>query len=93
MGKTLFDKIWQKHVVAGEDGQVQLLYVDLHLVHEVTSPQPFESLRENHRTVRRPDLTFATMDHNVPTKNIFDIKDKMSKLQMKTLEKMLEIST
>ncbi|WP_439425982.1 3-isopropylmalate dehydratase large subunit [Oenococcus alcoholitolerans] len=87
MGKTLFDKIWQKHVVAGEDGQVQLLYVDLHLVHEVTSPQPFESLRENHRTVRRPDLTFATMDHNVPTKNIFDIKDKMSKLQMKTLEK------
>ena len=62
--KTLFEKIWETHVVAGEPA---LLYIDLHLVHEVTSPQAFEGLRLAGRPVRRPDLTIATMDHNVPT--------------------------
>ena len=65
--KTLFRKIWDAHVVAHDEGAPALLYVDLHLVHEVTSPQAFESLRANGRPVRRPDLTVATMDHNVPT--------------------------
>jgi 3-isopropylmalate/(R)-2-methylmalate dehydratase large subunit len=64
---TLFRKIWDAHLVAEEDGAPSLLYVDLHLVHEVTSPQAFESLRLNGRPVRRPELTVATMDHNVPT--------------------------
>ncbi|USS88521.1 3-isopropylmalate dehydratase large subunit [Fructilactobacillus hinvesii] len=87
MGKTMFDKLWDDHVITGKVGEPQLLYVDLHLVHEVTSPQPFESLRTNHRRVRRPDLTFATMDHNVPTKDIFNVQDQMSKLQMETLKR------
>ncbi|CAK8053537.1 3-isopropylmalate dehydratase large subunit [Eupransor demetentiae] len=87
MSKTLFDKIWESHVIAGEVGEPQLLYVDLHLVHEVTSPQPFDGLRTAHRKVRRPDLTFATMDHNVPTKDIFNVQDQMSRLQMQALEK------
>ena len=65
--RTLFDKIWDAHVVAAEPGEPSLLYVDLHLVHEVTSPQAFESLRIEGRTVRRPGLVVATMDHNVPT--------------------------
>ena len=65
--KTMFEKIWDAHVVNEEPGQPALLYVDLHLVHEVTSPQAFEGLRLSGRTVRRPDLTVATVDHNVPT--------------------------
>ncbi len=65
--RTLFDKIWEQHVVFEEEGQPTLIYIDLHLVHEVTSPQAFEGLRLTDRIVRRPDLTFATMDHNVPT--------------------------
>jgi 3-isopropylmalate/(R)-2-methylmalate dehydratase large subunit len=65
--KTLFDRIWERHVVVEPDDQPALLYVDLHLVHEVTSPQAFEGLRLAGRTVRRPDLTLATMDHSVPT--------------------------
>ena len=85
--KTLFDKIWNTHVIAGQIGEPQLLYVDLHLIHEVTSPQPFDGLRSTNRRVRRPDLTFATMDHNVPTKDIFNIQDQMSRLQMDTLAK------
>jgi 3-isopropylmalate/(R)-2-methylmalate dehydratase large subunit len=64
MSRTLFEKIWDSHVVVDEDGR-SLLYVDRHLIHEVTSPQAFEGLRVNSRKVRRPDLTFATMDHNV----------------------------
>jgi 3-isopropylmalate/(R)-2-methylmalate dehydratase large subunit len=64
---TLSEKIWESHVVKREAGQPDLLYVDLHLVHEVTSPQAFESLRMTNRKVRRPDLTIATVDHNVPT--------------------------
>src|SRR5699024_8677843 len=67
-----------------------LLYIDLHLVHEVTSPQAFEGLRMNNRQVRRPDLTYATMDHNVPTQNREVIKDKISRKQMETLQKNRE---
>src|SRR4029077_20845813 len=67
MPKTLAEKIWDTHVVRGAEGEPDLLYIDLHLVHEVTSPQAFDGLRLAGRTVRRPDLTVATMDHNVPT--------------------------
>ncbi|MFC6171878.1 3-isopropylmalate dehydratase large subunit [Loigolactobacillus jiayinensis] len=87
MGQTMFDKLWQRHVVAGKPGEPQLLYVDLQLIHEVTSPQAFEGLRENHRQVRRPDKTFATLDHNVPTADIFNIQDVISRKQIQTLEK------
>ena len=66
-GRTLFERIWDAHVVDERPGEPALLYVDLHLVHEVTSPQAFEGLRLAGRPVRRPDLTIATMDHNVPT--------------------------
>ena len=65
MGQTLFDKVWNKHVLTGNEGEPQLLYIDLHLIHEVTSPQAFEGLRLQNRKLRRPDLTFATLDHNV----------------------------
>ncbi|HEV7665300.1 MAG TPA: aconitase family protein, partial [Chloroflexota bacterium] len=65
--RTLFEKIWDTHVVHEEPGESTLLYIDLHLVHEVTSPQAFDGLRLTGRTVRRPDLTIATMDHNTPT--------------------------
>jgi len=65
---TIAHKIWDNHVVAAREGEPDLLYVDLHLVHEVTSPQAFESLRLSDRRVRRPDLTLATMDHDVPTR-------------------------
>src|ERR1700748_734960 len=67
MPSTLFDKGWDSHVVADLPGGGALLYIDRHLVHEVTSPQAFDGLREHGRPVRRPDLTFATVDHNVPT--------------------------
>ena len=67
MQKTLFEKIWDEHVVRVGDDGVALLYVDLHLVHEITSPQAFEGLRLEGRRVRRPELTVATMDHAVPT--------------------------
>jgi 3-isopropylmalate/(R)-2-methylmalate dehydratase large subunit len=67
MGKTLFEKIWDEHIVREAHGEPALLYIDLHLVHEVTSPQAFDGLREAGRQVRRTDLTFATIDHNVPT--------------------------
>ncbi|WP_152655316.1 3-isopropylmalate dehydratase large subunit [Oceanobacillus sp. CFH 90083] len=89
MGKalTVFEKIWNKHVVKEEEGKPALLYIDQHLVHEVTSPQAFEGLRLNGRKVRRPDLTFATMDHNVPTINRENIKDEISKKQMEALKK------
>jgi len=65
--RTLFEKVWQSHVVREAPNEPALLYIDLHLVHEVTSPQPFESLRLNGRKVRRPELTIATADHNVAT--------------------------
>jgi 3-isopropylmalate/(R)-2-methylmalate dehydratase large subunit len=85
--KTIIEKIWEQHVVHQEDGKPDLLYIDLHLVHEVTSPQAFEGLRMNGRKVRRPELTFATMDHNVPTRDRHVINDPVSKTQMDTLEK------
>lgn len=68
MGKNIIEKIWEQHVVYREEGKPDLLYIDLHLIHEVTSPQAFEGLRLAGRKVRRTDLCFATMDHNVPTK-------------------------
>jgi 3-isopropylmalate/(R)-2-methylmalate dehydratase large subunit len=87
MSKTLFEKIWDSHIVVDEDGR-SLLYVDRHLVHEVTSPQAFDGLRLNSRKVRRPDLTFATMDHNVPTSDrSLPILDQTSSMQIKTLER------
>ena len=67
MSRTLFDKLWSDHTVCEPAGEPALLYIDLHLVHEVTSPQAFDGLREAGRRVRRPDLTVATADHNVPT--------------------------
>src|SRR5436309_15177356 len=67
MGRTLAEKIWDAHVVRSAAGEPDLLYIDLHLVHEVTSPQAFDGLRLAGRPVRRPELTVATMDHNVPT--------------------------
>ena len=86
MPKTMFEKIWDSHVVWEEKGQPSLLYIDLHLVHEVTSPQAFEGLRLSGRNVRRPDLTVATMDHNVPTTSrALPIVDQISKKQMETL--------
>lgn len=83
-GKTLYEKIWDTHIVDSEDGK-NLIYIDLHLIHEVTSPQAFEGLRMAGRSVRRPDLSFATMDHNVPTLDRFNITDPISKQQMDTL--------
>ncbi|MDF2657277.1 MAG: isopropylmalate isomerase [Paenibacillus sp.] len=85
--RTLFEKIWDNHVIYQEQGKPSIIYIDLHLVHEVTSPQAFEGLRLANRKVRRPDLTFATMDHNVPTKDRFNIKDPISKQQIDTLSK------
>lgn len=87
MAKTIIEKIWDQHVVYEEQGKPDLLYIDLHLIHEVTSPQAFEGLRLNNRRVRRPDLCFATMDHNVPTKNLPIINDPIAKKQITTLEK------
>src|SRR5690606_37690294 len=88
--KTIIEKIWDQHVINHEEGKPDLLYIDLHLIHEVTSPQAFEGLRLKNRRVRRPDLTFATMDHNVPTKNREEVRDPISKLQMETLKKNCE---
>jgi 3-isopropylmalate/(R)-2-methylmalate dehydratase large subunit len=87
MGKSIIEKIWDYHVVQKEEGKPDLLYIDLHLVHEVTSPQAFSGLRLKDRKVRRPDRTFATMDHNVPTINRKQINDAVAKNQMTTLEK------
>lgn len=88
--KTIIEKIWENHIVHQEEGKPDLLYIDLHLVHEVTSPQAFEGLRLNGRNVRRPDLTYATMDHNVPTKNRDQMKDEIAKKQMHTLKENCE---
>jgi len=88
MGKTLFEKIWESHIVVEKQNNPTLIYIDRHLVHEVTSPQAFEGLRMNNRKVRRPDLTIATMDHNVPTTDrSLPILDQTSSVQIKTLEK------
>jgi 3-isopropylmalate/(R)-2-methylmalate dehydratase large subunit len=86
MGRTLFEKIWDEHVVRTAEGEPALLYIDLHLVHEVTSPQAFEGLRLAGRKIRRPDLTFATIDHNVPTApSDFPIADPIANRQIECL--------
>jgi 3-isopropylmalate/(R)-2-methylmalate dehydratase large subunit len=98
MGRTLAEKIWDSHVVHAAEGEPDLLYVDLHLVHEVTSPQAFDGLRLAHRRVRRPDLTLATEDHNVPTTGITGpglpldgpgspVTDPVSRIQVDALRK------
>ena len=90
--KTLFDKVWEKHVITGNEGEAQLLYIDLHLIHEVTSPQAFSGLRIAGRRVRRPDLTFGTMDHNTPTimADRYNITDETSKAQLDALKRNCE---
>ncbi len=86
MGKTMAEKIWADHTVRSAEGEPDLLYIDLHLIHEVTSPQAFDGLRLSGRKVRRPDLTIATEDHNVPTLDIDKpIQDPVSRLQVDTL--------
>lgn len=86
MAKTLYDKIWETHVVHEEADKPALIYIDLHLIHEVTTPQAFESLRLNNRKVRRPDLTFGTLDHSIPTINRhLPFNDKIAELQVETL--------
>ena len=84
--RTLADKVWERHVVRAAEGEPDVLYIDLHLVHEVTSPQAFDGLRLNGRGVRRPDLTIATMDHNVPTTALDQpVEDPISARQMEVL--------
>jgi 3-isopropylmalate/(R)-2-methylmalate dehydratase large subunit len=88
MGKTLAEKVWDEHVVRSAPGEPDLLFIDLHLIHEVTSPQAFEGLRLAGRPVRRPDLTLATEDHNVPTLDIDKpIADPVSRTQVETLRR------
>ena len=90
-GKTLAEKLWESHVVARSSGKPDLLHIDMHLVHEVSSPQAFEGLRMAGRKVRRPDLTLATEDHNVPTLNIgAPIADKVSRAQIEALRANVE---
>jgi len=90
VSKTLYDKIWDAHVVAQQDGEA-ILYIDLHLIHEVTTPQAFAGLRANHRPVRRPDRTLAVADHNVPTEGqglgVAAVADEEARLQLQTLER------
>ena len=91
MGRTLAEKLWDEHVVRSAEGEPDLLYIDLHLLHEVTSPQAFEGLRLAGRTVRRPDLTLATEDHNVPTiDQDKPIADLVSRTQVETLRRNAE---
>ena len=88
MSQTLYDKIWKEHIVHQQDDGTTLLYVDRHLIHEVTSPQAFEGLRLSNRKVRKPNLTLAVADHNVPTTNRSKgIDDEESKIQVEELEK------
>src|SRR6188474_3287560 len=89
MAKTLFDRIWESHVVREAPDEPALLYIDLHLIHEVTSPQAFEGLRLAGRRVRRPDLSLATMDHNVPTLP-GPITDELAKAQLEALRRNCE---
>ncbi len=90
--RTLAEKVWDQHLVRkGENGEPDLLYIDLHLVHEVTSPQAFDGLRQSGRPVRRPDLTLATEDHNVPTLDVLaPIADEVSRTQVETLRRNCE---
>ncbi len=86
MSRTLAQKIWDRHVVRSAPGEPDLLFVDLHLIHEVTTPQAFESMRLAGRLVRRPDLTVATMDHNTPTRGGREAADEVGKRQLDALE-------
>ena len=89
--KTMFDKIWEAHLVKEVEGQPSLLYIDLHLVHEVTSPQAFDGLRMAERPVRRPDLTVAVADHNTPTWDLsLPITDPIAKQQLDALTQNCE---
>ena len=91
MGKTLAEKVWEEHVVRRADGEPDLLFIDLHLIHEVTSPQAFDGLRIARRMVRRPDLTLATEDHNIPTTDLDKpIADLVSRTQVETLRRNCE---
>jgi 3-isopropylmalate/(R)-2-methylmalate dehydratase large subunit len=85
--RTLAEKVWDAHVVRQADGEPDLLYIDLHLIHEVTSPQAFDGLRMAGRPVRRPDLTLATEDHNTPTDNLLTIADPISRTQIEALRR------
>src|SRR5579875_1801133 len=90
MAKTLYDKIWDAHLVSAPEGETPVLYIDRHLVHEVTSPQAFEGLRLSGRKVRRPELTLAVADHNVPTDGTPRaalIRDELSRRQVEALER------
>ena len=87
--RTLFEKIWGSHIVAQEPNSPAVLYVDLHLVHEVTSPQAFQGLRERGLKVRRTDKTFATLDHSIPTDGVFPIIDEIA---AKIAKKIKEIN-
>ena len=92
--RTMYEKIWEAHLVRASADEVPILYIDTHLVHEVTSPQAFEGLRLNNRKVRRPDLTFATMDHNVPTTDrSLPITDLIAAKQMEHSQKTALSST
>ena len=85
--RTIIEKLWDSHVVRQQPGAPALLYVDLHLVHEVTSPQAFEGLRQRGLKVRRPDLTFATADHSIPTSDrSLPIVDQIARKQVEQLE-------
>ena len=94
MAKTAYDKIWKNHLVYSDDvddDSPSLIYVDRHFIHEVTSPQAFDGLRMNGRKVRKPNLTFATVDHNVPTTDrSLPLVDEISSLQIKSLQKNCE---
>src|SRR5213076_2817199 len=86
MGRTLAEKVWDEHVVRSTEGEPDLLYIDLHLIHEVTTPQAFDGLRLAGRGVRRPDLTLATMDHNTPTVGLdLPLADPVSARQIEVL--------
>ncbi|HEX2417395.1 MAG TPA: 3-isopropylmalate dehydratase large subunit [Micromonosporaceae bacterium] len=87
MAQTLAEKVWDAHVVRHAEGEPDLLYIDLHLLHEVTSPQAFDGLRTSGRKVRRTDLTIATEDHNTPTDNLLRIADPVSRTQIETLRR------
>src|SRR5712692_1029882 len=89
MSKTMFEKIWEAHVVREAPGESTILYIDRHLVHEVTSPQAFAGLRSTGRTVRRPDATVAVLDHNIPTvpgRKMLDVVDEKCVESIRTLE-------
>src|SRR5437763_13773810 len=86
VAQTLSQKVWDRHVVRTAEGEPDLLYIDLHLIHEVTSPQAFDGLRLAGRPLRRPDLTLATEDHNVPTDSLVQpVADPISRKQLETL--------